>query len=350
MFYRIRGASIVPNPDAWAALALPLAMRLGVPLRLTDPVSPETAGSVRRLADIHACWYPGTLVPVQLDLQVRPSQNLGSASGAACFFSGGVDSFYCVRKHEAELTHLIFVHGFDIPLANGAHRTRVSAVIRQIAGEFGKSLIEVETNVREVMDPYLEWGSQYLSVCMSPIPLLLQSTIGHCFLPSDYTYAELHPSGSHPLTTPLLSSPAVRMYHAGAEIDRTERLRRLLDDPLAQAHLRVCWQNVEGQYNCGRCRKCLSTMCALRALGGLSDFPVFGRALDLAAVSRLDCWHDTYTWAPTLAYVQRQGTDPDLERALLSMRRRSTHARFLRRLTNRLPAGIRRWARRLRRG
>ena len=35
-----------------------------------------------------------------------------------CFFSGGGDSFYSFLKHRTEITDLIFIHGFDISLAN----------------------------------------------------------------------------------------------------------------------------------------------------------------------------------------------------------------------------------------
>ena len=37
-----------------------------------------------------------------------------------CFFSGGVDSFYTLLEQQAEITHLICIHGFDIPVENKA--------------------------------------------------------------------------------------------------------------------------------------------------------------------------------------------------------------------------------------
>ncbi len=50
---------------------------------------------------------------------MKPSPS-HARQGVACFFSGGVDSFYSVIAHAKRITHLIFVRGFDIPIANRA--------------------------------------------------------------------------------------------------------------------------------------------------------------------------------------------------------------------------------------
>lgn len=347
VFYRIHGASIRVDADAWALLAVPLAMRLGKPLRLLDPISAQLAAAMRQLQEIYTCWYPHRMTAVPLEVSVRAGDpQPGAGGGAACFFSGGVDSFYCVRKHQTELTHLIFVHGFDIPLGNTALRKLVSDRVRQAADALGKPLLEVETNIRDVFDPHLMWGQDYLSVPMSVIPLLLGGTLRRCYLPSDVSYADMDLWGTHPLTTPLLSSPTVDIIHAGAEAERVDRLRALKDDPLAQQHLRVCWQNVEGEYNCGRCEKCVHDMCALRALRCLEQFPTFPRELDLKAVVALKrCWVHQPKWGFTLACAQEHGTDPELERALLAMRAAGVRAQKVRKLLNRLPGGVRRLGR-----
>lgn len=355
LFYRFRGAPVRPDADAWAALALPLAMRLGAPLRLRDPISGTAASALRQLSEIHACWYPDVLAPVPLEFEQRTADPaLAPATGVATFFSGGIDSFYCLRKHQTGLTHLIFVHGFDIPLANTPARESAVGTVRRVAAELGLALIDVETNIREVMDPYLLWGRQYLTLAMAPIPLLLGSTLRRCYVPSEYSYARTEPTGSHPLTTLLLSSPSVNLEHAGAEANRNERVRALADDPLARQYARVCWQNVPGQYNCCRCQKCLAAMCTLRAIDKLSSFSAFPQEVDLEVVSRLGCWLTNATWTEILACVRQRGTDVALERALLTLRRRSLQAARRQGLVDRLPGGLRRWGgslrRRLRRG
>jgi hypothetical protein len=51
----------------------------------------------------------------------------------------------------------------------------------------------------------------------------------------------------------------------------------LAHEPLALKYLRVCWDNVDGAYNCCRCEKCIRTMSSLDALGVLErteSFPL----------------------------------------------------------------------------
>lgn len=345
VFYRFRGAPVQPDADAWAALALPLAMRLGTPLRLEDPISAQVAAGLRQLVDIYACWYPGVLSAVPLEIEIRPTDaKVPSAAGTAAFFSGGVDSFYCAQKHRDELTHLLFVHGFDIPLRDNSHRDRAAEGVRKAAHAMGVALVEVETNIRDVTDRYLGWGSQYLTAAMAPAALLLGGTVGRCYVPTECSYAQLRPYGLHPITTPAYSSHTVTLVHTGAEVERLQRIRALLHNCAAQQYLRVCWKNVPGEYNCQQCHKCLATMCILRILGGLDSFTAFRRPLDLKAVVRLRNWHTHDSWASTLSLVQQVGTDPELEQALLSLRRESIlHAR-LRALTKYVPDSVRRFA------
>ena len=52
---------------------------------------------------------------VAVDAEVR-NEPVDRASGVACFFSGGLDSFHTHLKHREEVTHIIFVYGFDIAL------------------------------------------------------------------------------------------------------------------------------------------------------------------------------------------------------------------------------------------
>jgi hypothetical protein len=74
------------------------------------------------------------------------------------------------------------------------------------------------------------------------------------------------------------------------DIDAATRIDKVLAiarNETALKHLRVCWQNPHGAYNCGRCEKCMRTMVALKLAGVLDRCRTFDAPLDLQAVARL---------------------------------------------------------------
>lgn len=76
------------------------------------------------------------------------------------------------------------------------------------------------------------------------------------------------------------------MHHA-ARTGRLAKMRLLVTSETAMRHLRVCWVNPGGTYNCGRCEKCLRTLAGLRVLGAADRCRSFSSGLDLAEISRL---------------------------------------------------------------
>jgi hypothetical protein len=75
--------------------------------------------------------------------------------------------------------------------------------------------------------------------------------------------------GSHPDLDPLWSTEALEIVHDGTGASRAEKAARLAGEPEAMRHLRVCWQNPDGAYNCGVCRKCVVARVTLDSVGAL---------------------------------------------------------------------------------
>jgi hypothetical protein len=154
------GEELGREMDFLLPLTLFPAMVAGSPLKLSGgEVSPRLLSAAPRLQDIFRLWgdeywgekYQG-LQPVRVDAEPRGSVPAAKASGIACFFSGAVDSFYTLLKHREEITHIIFVHGFDIDLTERSLRAQASRMAREVAKELGKTLVEVETNLRSFSD------------------------------------------------------------------------------------------------------------------------------------------------------------------------------------------------------
>ena len=74
---------------------------------------------------------------------------------------------------------------------------------------------------------------------------------------STYDWDHLFPWGSHPELDPLWSNGKVLLAHDGCEATRLDKTRLVSEHPIALETLRVCYENPDSLYNCGRCRKCL---------------------------------------------------------------------------------------------
>ena len=269
LWYRLPAAYPVSRSgDPFLAAALLPAMVRGEDLELEAPltVSPRLLANAARLQEIFHCWNPA-LKTVRISAATAPAEAL--SAGALSFFSAGVDSTYTFLKHADELSHVVFIHGFDFYDEGESYRTAVERNARFVAG-YGVTLIPVETNFfpfgyRYAMSRNLSQGGALGAVAL----LLGFPTV---YVPSGLDYNEMLPLGSHPLTDPLWSNEAVEVVHDGCEARRTDKIARIAASEAALANLRVCFEDMN--VNCGRCTKCLRTMVALTLMGAkTAPFP-----------------------------------------------------------------------------
>ena len=384
LWYRVpRSYAVTDSADPFVAAALLPAMRLGQKIEI-DPdlaVSPQLLDGLQFLQEIHHTWNPIFKI-VPIEARTAPSRALHN--GVMSFFSGGVDSTYTFLKRQSELTHLVFIQGFDFFLRSGRSetflaedlsdlsqlgfklmsagdavsaflKTRLSAktvnglssyltsgevsdglehglaedIDKLIAGSplwdkrrfagvplrpetkdllktsrqaeemtrlnrllledaypleiarprsdiyeeairrntkfaesFGKTLIPISTN-------YFSFGYRYnlsrnltQGSVLASVALLLG--FSRVYVPAAYSYSQLVPLGSHPLTDPLWSNENVRLIHDGAEARRLDKVMKIAENGTALANLRVCFSDMNT--NCGRCSKCTRTMIPLALL------------------------------------------------------------------------------------
>ncbi len=354
-------------------------------------VSPHLLDNLQTLQEIHHTWNPIFKI-VPIEARTSPSRSLHG--GAMSFFSGGVDSTYTFLKRQSELTHLVFIQGFDFFAESGNSgaltaadltdlsqlafklmspgnavsaflKSRLSqktmsdlsdyrrsgavpegleeALVRDLNGAItggsiwqdrrfaginlrpatqallkarpqtedtrplnrhlledaypleisrrrdrsfetavarnakfvegaGKTLIPVATN-------YFSFGYRYnlsrtLTQGNSLACIALILGFPRVYIPGAYSYGQLVPLGSHPLTDPLWSNGSVQIVHDGAEARRVDKVMKIARDGNALANLRVCFTDMN--INCGRCSKCLRTMIPLTLLDvPAAPFPPF---------------------------------------------------------------------------
>jgi hypothetical protein len=273
---------LVPG-DVFLSAALLVAMKSGSTLTIDAPCSASLLENAREmLQDIFSAWYPG-LCRIDVVAEAIPDQE--PRDGVGSFFSGGVDGSYTFLRRRDEITHLISVQGIDVQVDNDELWSRVIAANAGFAERFGKTLVNVRTNIRRFCHPR---GVSWLVLNGAGLAAIAHALgIGRYYVAASHTYTQLYPLGSHPLSDRLWGSDAISLIHDGL-VSRPEKIKALSTCPEALRLLRVCWQ--DAGYNCNRCEKCLRTRIALRLLG-LST-PTLEPLVDPREISTIKLWDD----------------------------------------------------------
>lgn len=316
IFFRTGSGTLAVTPESRIAAALLPSMKSESDLVVEKPTSPKLLKGIKRTQDILCCWHDQFS---SIDVRAMSAeQPCTPATGrVGCFFTGGVDSFYTLLKHKDEIDDLIFVHGFDISLEETTLREQTSRMIQKVASDLGKRAIEIETNLRTLLDSYLGWHWSHGSA-LATVAHVLAGELDRIYLPSTHTYSDLFPWGSHPLLDPLWSSEALQFVHDGCEANRVEKVELISEHEVALDALRVCHENPDGVYNCGTCEKCLRTMINLRCVGALERCSTFAHSLDLKRVARMRA-SDLNTIAfiqENLEMLEEREKNPQLQKAL----------------------------------
>jgi len=284
---------ISKNADPWIAALLMPAMRLGRTLKVEAPASAKLLEGAGKFMEIMHTWAPEYK---QVNIEtLQPVEQTTTERAVGAFFSGGVDSFYTVLKNQAsdlpteqKITKLLFVRGFDIGLQNDklyemALKNAVSA-----AQALGYELIVCSTNIKEVLcHKFAKWEMYFGSALIS-IALGIESFWKTVYIAAGLEYSRLIPGGSHPLIDPLWSTESMSFIYDGAEATRIKKvLNQISKSDIALKHLRTCWENLNGEFNCGRCEKCIRTMLNLEIAGVLGKCCTFSQPLRYSAIRKL---------------------------------------------------------------
>lgn len=333
------------NGNPWLACLLPLAVTLGEPLEIEPPVDPLLYEGARALMQVWHGWYPGERHPVELHCELLEPGTIDPTHRVATFFSGGVDSFHTLLRHEpmggavlpVHIDELITVWGLDVPLGNPAAFARVRETVDSVATALGKSSVTMATNLRESGWRATNWGLMGQGPALASLALVLEPRYRRVLLPSSLAYSTTRAWGTHPLVDPLLSTTRMEVRDDGAHDNRRSKISAIANSALAMQHLRVCWM-AQSDRNCGKCEKCLRTLTIFE-LAGKRDrcvtFPPDAWSLEALASLRYRNELDRRYMAKLAMHAEALGRN-DIARAIgRAVRRydlRVTSVRWMRRL------------------
>lgn len=299
-----------------SALLLPSAKK-GETLQVTGTVSTKWMQGAREIIDRVVGWQTG-FSPI--NIKANGVKDTPAMKNVGVFFSGGVDSFSSYLKYKnskrLKITHLLFVHGFDIDIKNKELADSVIKKMRQIAKKEKVALIEISTNVREVLDQMLRWDLSH-GGALAMVALMLRKGFSSIIIPGSGNVEPQEPWGSCEYVDVRWSTESLKIVH---DLDRRTRMDKVKEfvakSDIALKYLRVCWRNTA--YNCGVCDKCMETMIDLRINNVLHRSQSFPFELDLTKVSKI--YSTPYYYQPYLLqnveYLTKTGQDPELLSAL----------------------------------
>jgi hypothetical protein len=293
VYFKSDDALLTGTNEAFIACSLLPAMASGCqPLNAHGELSERFANSLVNIQNLYGSWK-SLLKPLTLKNVTLVQKQPGEGKRVGSFFTGGVDSFYTFMKHKDEITDVIYVHGFDLGLQDTVLREKVSKNLRKIAAHFGKNVIEIETNLKQMLNRYVDWGGVSHGAALAAIGHLLGSDFYRIYIPATFSYQELFPWGSHPDLDPLWSTEALEFIHDGCEATRIDKIAFLVKHEIFLQNVRVCWKNPNSAYNCGACEKCLRTMITLRALGYLDACTAFDAPFDIQNVLKIQATYES---------------------------------------------------------
>ena len=266
------------------------AMATGETIRTAHPVSSRLAYGLKQIMDYFQLWFPDKLQTVPIEAPRHQDSPATGSRTTGMFFSGGVDSFYTLARHQADVEsdpclrprYGVFVFGFDLTEGRLNEYIQLADRYEKVLQAQGMSLVRVRTNLRAMLDPAHPWLYTH-GMGLASVAHALDRGFRTLLIPSTNRFSlYMPPNGSNPITDPWASSESLELLHHGCEASRINKVRAIAAWPPVREHLRVCWQETHGVLNCGACPKCLKTQLILWTLGALDHFPAFppGFSLD----------------------------------------------------------------------
>jgi hypothetical protein len=264
------------------------------------------------------------------------------SAGVGCFFSGGLDSFYTLLTRTDEITHLIYVLGYDVFEHQPQLAREIVDRLQVVASSFDKQFVVLKSDLRTVSNRLLHWHI-YHGAALAAAGHLLRAELGQIYIPSTYTYEHLVPLGTHPSLDPLWSSHELEFIHHGGGADRPEKALVVGASEVAREHLRVCWENRGGLYNCGRCEKCRRTQVEFEVAGWGGQLASLPSTISLHELGTMQVDPRTVKfWQNCLIMAQTRGGHPALLEAL-EARLRETPVKRARYMIKQLMERLKHW-------
>jgi len=241
----------------------------------------------------------------------------------------------------------VFVHGFDIPLADEDGFTEAARGVERITDLAATELVLLATNIKQLRPDWELSNGAAAAAVLTCVSHGLGTGLHASTAPYDHPVSAW---GSAPYLDHLFSSASFEIIYDGAAASRVEKVQALVSAwPEVVPHLRFCWEGERHDGNCGHCRKCVLTMLLFSLCGSehLTFFePPTRKTIEATLRKRANKPHARLAVRHIVEEADRRGVRPFWYRAA---KRRMQQDRLRSSLYPYVPEGARRMRRSLRR-
>jgi hypothetical protein len=324
VYFQSQDVKLEPNIEAFIALAILPAMKKKIGYIEADGlISQRFVGGTKKFQRVFKSWKPNYGLVEFRDVQIKPkTREVPGKRGV--FFSAGLDSYYTFLVYIEEVSAIIHIDGFDIPLNELTTRKKMEKNCRSIGQHFGKQVIILETNARQFIEKFVTWSFSHGSVIGSA-GLLLMPEFERLYIAGSGLPADRDPFGSHPDLDPNWSTEILEFVHH-EEVDKIEKCRLINHYDIALNTLRVCLRFPENGLNCGECEKCLRSHVYLQVAGAADRCMAFPKPLNLKLLGQLKVSQDRQKnlLYKALKLLEEQKTYPETAHVLRNILYRPT--------------------------
>ena len=269
--------------DSYLLAAFLTAMKLQADITVHGSACAQLLANLVELQYVWNKWCPELYFLVEMHVE-HVRENKERVAGAVVAFSGGADAQFSAYRHATgkagystqALRAGVFVHGFDIPLADTQGFSGATRMASEVLADLGLKVLTVRSNLSELSG--VNWR-HYCGAALASVLTGLNKYAGTGLIGSGQPYDGLIvPWGSHPMIDSLMSTDSFKIIHDGAGFSRAEKLNVLSKWPLGIKNLRVCWVGDKHDRNCGSCEKCVRTRLNL-LFAGVSNPTCFSTPL-----------------------------------------------------------------------
>lgn len=299
----------------FAAMAAPIAWAAGADVEMGE-LDRRFAASLDRAREYFRRWFAGRWA-FSGSLDARLVDHGASPERTGMLFSSGLDSLASYARHQASNPVLFTIFGADVPLSHSDFIALCRERLDGFAAAQAAEIRFIRTDVREAIhDERLRrfskswYGEVAHGLLMTSLvaPSSHQSVkrllVASCSHRPGCTY----PCGSERELVQSIGWASTSLENDAHDVSRARKISAYLKErPDLCSAMRVCWMQFRS-LNCGRCEKCLRTICELLASGidpvacnfapGADTLPGLRRRMESAfyfffkSDSVLDFWRD----------------------------------------------------------